>query len=61
MEIRYYKTPIENGAFVGIKYEDIIEGIAFEKHVLQGYGYIATAVEYPLEEVTVEEFNAERG
>jgi hypothetical protein len=60
MDIKYYKVPIENGMFVGVDYIDIIEGIAFEKHVEQGYGYIMTQKEYPFEEIPQEQFEAER-
>jgi hypothetical protein len=59
--IKYYKVPIENGSFVGVDYNDILEGIAFEKHVQQGYGYIMTEKEYEFEEVSLEQFELERG
>lgn len=61
MEIKYYKVPIQNGTFIDVNYEDIMEGIAFEKHTLQGFGYVATMVEYPFDVITEEEFMRERG
>ena len=59
--MKYYRVPIENGEFVGVNYNDIIEGIVFEKHVEEGFGYIATEKEYPLEEVEQQLFETERG
>ena len=60
MALRYYKVPLENGVFQGVQYEDIVEGIAFQKHADTGFGFIATEATYAFEEVTEAEFNAER-
>ena len=58
--LRYYKVPLVDGAFQGVNYDDIVEGIAFDKQSKEGFGYIATYAEYPYEEVTEEEFDTER-
>ena len=56
----FYKVPIEDGHFIGVDYNDIIEGIATASLVEKGFGYIETNTEYPLETITWEEFVKER-
>ena len=57
----FYKVPIKNGVFEGVNYSDIIEGIAFQRHVDSGIGYVQTSVEYhQFDAITEEEFNSER-
>lgn len=58
--LRYYKVPLVDGIFQGVNYDDVVEGIAFEKHSKDGYGYIAMYAEYPFEEVSEEAFDVER-
>lgn len=57
----YYKVPIVDGIFVGVNYDDIIEGVAYARHVEDGYGYVHTDEKYDFREVTEEQFSFERG
>jgi hypothetical protein len=58
----YYKVEIVDGSFVGVDYDDILEGIAYSKHVENGYGFVATNKEYnELEIISEDDFNRERG
>ena len=58
--MRYYKV-IVNGKFVNINYDTIEEGLAFDEHVKNGYGYIATFTEYTeIQEISQEIFELER-
>ena len=59
--MRYYKVPIVNGEFVNVNYDTIEEGLAFDEHVKNGYGYIATLAEYTgIQEISQEIFELER-
>ena len=59
--MRYYKVPIVNGEFVNINYDTIEEGLAFDEHIKNGYGYIATFTEYTeIQEISQEIFELER-
>ena len=59
--MKYYKVPIINGEFTNINYDAIEEGFAFDKHVKNGYGYIATFAEYTeIQEISQEIFELER-
>ena len=59
--MKYYKVPIVNGAFANINYDAIEEGFAFDKHVKNGYVYIATFTEYTeIQEISEEMFELER-
>ena len=59
--MRYYKVPIVNGEFVNVNYDTIEEGLAFDEHVKNGYGYIATFTEYTgIQEISQEIFELER-
>ena len=59
--MRYYKVPIVNGEFVNVNYDTIEEGLAFDKHVKNGYGYISTMTEcIDIEEISEEMFELER-
>ena len=59
--MRYYKVPIVNGEFVNVNYYTIEEGLAFDEHVKNGYGYISTMTGYiDIEEISEEMFELER-
>lgn len=58
--LRYYKVPIVDGVFVGVNYDDVVEGIAFDKQAEEGFGYIATYAIYDFEEVSEEVFEREK-
>ena len=57
----FYKAHIINGQFHNISYEDISEGIAYERLVQQGFGYFSSnKLHNGLEQITEDEFNNER-
>ena len=56
---KFYRVPIKEGFFEGVDYNNIIQGVGYNRHVEEGFGYIKTEVEYPFEEVTAEKFALE--
>lgn len=65
---RYYKVPLVDGifrhpngdTFTEEDYDTIEQGIAYQKQVDDGFGYIMTETEYSFEKVTCEKFESEK-
>lgn len=56
---KFYKVPITDGYFAGVDYNDVTQGVGYNRHVEEGFGYFKTEAEYPFEEVTSEKFALE--